>query len=215
MKQALPHLLFFPIISILLLGTTYQSNKAEEFIQRSIHYTISLQDFEARFSYQYLNLSGRQTFSKGFIRFKKNKYILITDDSHIYFNHEDSWVYFPKYNQYMEIEGDIHGNKNVLSHMNSAFSAKATREYKGLENVGKLSCHKISINKIQGDFGYKQAYLWLSPKTLFPVRATFYDTGGGETTYQFSQLRPNVGISDKEFEFQPGRYPGAEKISND
>ncbi|MCB0835060.1 MAG: outer membrane lipoprotein carrier protein LolA [Bacteroidetes bacterium] len=214
MKQTTLHLLFFLFFIVFLLSATSQSNKAEELIQQSIQYTLSLSDFEATFNYQHLSLSRKQVESKGKIRFKNRKYVIYTEDSHIYFNNQSYWVYFPKYNQYMNYDNNPSQTKSVFSHMNSAFTETGTREYQGLENTKGIQAHKISIRPTSKTADFKHAYLWLHTKTLFPIKAVFINKNGSEIIYQFTNFRPNQGISDAEFDFQHARYPGSQKIED-
>ena len=83
----------------------------------------------------------------------------------------------------------------------------------GLHQTEGIQSHKISI-KPTSKASFKQAYVWLNTKTLFPIKAVFIDKGGNETIYKFTNFQPNQGISDSEFNFRQARYPGAQKIED-
>jgi outer membrane lipoprotein-sorting protein len=209
MKQLAFFLTFALAVPSFSLFAAGPDDKAAQILQASQAKLESLKDFSANFRYSIASTSGSQKAATkaGKIRYKKGMYAILLDDQEVYCDKVTQWVYLKKNNEVSIMNNDPQESVTVES-LFKLYKANGKSRYDGTETVHGVSCHKIYLALSDRSIEYNQAYLWINTKTQMLEKATLIDRRQTSTTYEFSEIKTNLGLADGDFRFQPSKYAG-------
>ncbi|MEO0468508.1 MAG: outer membrane lipoprotein carrier protein LolA [Bacteroidota bacterium] len=199
----------FPLVLLLSFAlTSFAQDKAKNIIAASQKKLESLSDFSAKITYGLENIKmPNPVVRKGEIKYKGGKFVILLADQHIYCDGQKQWTYLPEDNEvsivpYYPDEGfDIESIFKV-------YEASAEPRYEGVETANEIKCDKIFLAVKDPSLDYNRATLWVSQKDKFLVKAVLTDRKQTSTTYGFSDIKVNQGLSTSNFQFDPSKHPG-------
>lgn len=186
-----------------------QDIQAARVMKESKQMLENLQDFAAKFSYVIDNpqMPRKAIPRSGTIRYKQGKYAILMDDQEVYCDLETQWIYLKEDAEVTVMHYDPEEGVTLES-IFSIYEASARARYEGTEVVHGITCDKIYLDIQDHSMDYNQAYVWINPKTLLLEKVALIDRKQTTTTYEFTNLRTNVGLRDQDFRFDASRHPG-------
>lgn len=202
----------FPLfIAILMVSSGFYTveDPAEKILQDSKVKFESLKDFSASFQFSIQNINTRRdAFTKsGQIKYKKGKYFIGLDNEEIYFNGETQWVYLTddKEVNIMTYDSDDAPSIELIFEIYSATNVKP--RYDGEEKINGNVCHKIYIASTDKSVEYNQVKLWINKSTKLLEKMVLLDRNQTTTTYLFSNIETDTGMSDNDFQLEIAKLP--------
>ena len=188
-----------------------QDEKAKRILDDSKAVFESLKDFSATFSYSLSNATMKSAEVKKFgkIKYKKGMYFIQFGDQEIYCDLESQWIYLSESNEVNIIAYDPEESVSIES-IFSVYSDGVQTRYDGQETLQGHQCHKIFLASTDRGQDYNQAYLWINARTKILEKATLIDRRQTRTTYEFSKIKTNTGLTSAAFVFNPKGHPGVD-----
>ncbi|MEM7374359.1 MAG: outer membrane lipoprotein carrier protein LolA [Bacteroidota bacterium] len=205
-----PTLLVILCASFFLVGFSIQG-EGDRILGEAISYVIKLDDFEADFLYEFQAPNRRNHKKSGKILAKDQgaRYSILLDEQEVYMDGQTLWVYLPSHNEVMVLPGDG-DTENVMESIFKLFMFKESSEYLGKDLVNGHECDKIFVRlKNSPDVNYQKAYVWIGqlPRPRMIEKITFLDEGQRTTSYIFTKIQPNRGLTLERFRFNSNNYP--------
>ena len=195
--------ILFPLFLAIFLvssGFSIAQDRADQILKDSKTKFESLKDFSASFSISIQNINTRRAaFTKsGQIKYKKGKYFIGLEGEEIYFDGETQWVYLTKEKEVniMTYDRDDAPSIELIFEI---YSTAAKPRYDGEESVNGNSCHRIFIASTDRSVEYNQVRLWVNKSTHLLEKMVLLDRNQTTTTYLFSDIKTNMGLSDGIF----------------
>lgn len=202
----------FPLfIAILMVSSGFYTveDPAVKILQDSKVKFESLKDFSASFQFSIQNINTRRdVFTKsGKIKYKKGKYFIGLDNEEIYFNGETQWVYLTddKEVNIMTYDSDDAPSIELIFEIYSTTNVKP--RYDGEEKINGNTCHMIYIASTDKSVEYNQVKLWINKSTKLLEKMVLLDRNQTTTTYLFSNIKVNTGMSDGDFQLEIAKLP--------
>ncbi len=202
----------FPLfIAILMVSSGFYTveDPAVKILQDSKVKFESLKDFSASFQFSIQNINTRRdVFTKaGKIKYKKGKYFIGLDNEEIYFNGETQWVYLTddKEVNIMTYDSDDAPSIELIFEIYSTTNVKP--RYDGEEKINGNACHMIYIASTDKSVEYNQVKLWINKSTKLLEKMVLLDRNQTTTTYLFSNIKVNTGMSDDDFQLEVAKLP--------
>lgn len=188
--------------------TTEADEKASKILQESKSKLESLQDFSAKFEFVISNpkITTQPRPRTGDLKYKKGKFAIELDDQQIYCDGVTLWVFLPDDNEVNIMNYDPDEEFTVES-IFEIYKASARSRYDGEEKIHNNPCHKIYLAIQDEDLDYNQAYVWINQKTKMLEKVSLIDRKQTTTTYEFIDIRTNLGLSDGTFKFDKLKHP--------
>ena len=188
-----------------------QDDKAKQILDDSKAVFESLKDFSASFSYSLSNATMKSAEVKkvGKIKYKKGMYFIQFGDQEIYCDLQSQWIYLSDANEVNIIAYDPEESVSIES-IFSVYSDGVQTRYDGTETLQGHPCHKIFLASRDRNLDYNQAYLWINTRTKILEKASLIDRRQTRTTYEFSKIKTNTGLSQSAFVFNPSVHPGVD-----
>ncbi|MFN0201676.1 MAG: LolA family protein [Bacteroidia bacterium] len=189
--------------------TVQGDEKAIKILNASKSKFETMGDFTASFKYSLAGAtqSAAKATKQGKIKYKKGKFRITLPDQEMFCNKKKIWVYMKSDN---EVNVSHYGGGDAGIDIEAIFKSYqngAKAAYSGQENINGMACHRIDLASTNKKLDYNQAKLWINTKTNFLEKVTLVDRRQTQTTYEFSNVKMNNGLSDKEFEFNAAAYP--------
>ena len=197
------------MMSLLLMGFTGGDEKAEKVLKGSKHKMEMLKDFSADIQYE-INSPKTRSISKNLkVKYKKeNKYVILMDDQEIYCDGQKLWLFIPQDQEVTILNYNPEDELMSLQTILGVYEANSSSRYDGLEKVHGVSCHKIFLAVKDPTLDYNQAFVWINTRTQLLEKVSLIDRKQTQTTYEFSNIKTNTGMSDADFKFELTKYPG-------
>ena len=202
-------------VAMLLLLSGFQTldEKSEKILKESRAKMESLKDFSADLRYEIKNKSTRlNPISKsGKVKYKKgNKYVLSMADQEIYCDGETLWLYLPDDQEVTILNYDPNEEGMSMESILSVYQASASSRYEGSEVVHGKKCHKIYLAVKDPSLEYNQAQIWINMTSKMLEKVSLIDRKQTVTTYEFSSISTNRGLSDDAFRFNIKAHEGVD-----
>ncbi|MEL6670982.1 MAG: outer membrane lipoprotein carrier protein LolA [Bacteroidota bacterium] len=199
------------LVAAVLTGFSVTDEKAEQILKSSKAKIESLKDFSAKVKYEVSSPTMRNSFVKeGSFKYKQgNKFVVALSDEEYYCDGKTLWHYIPADAEVFEQEFDPEEGGS-LEAIFDVYQANTEARYVGMESVHKVPCHKIFLVVKDPSLEYNQAYIWVNTKTKLLEKVVQIDRKQTKTTYEFSGIRANTGLSDTDFRFNPKAHPGVQ-----
>ncbi|MDX2285006.1 MAG: outer membrane lipoprotein carrier protein LolA [Bacteroidia bacterium] len=199
------------LLSVLLFTSAVFSafapqDQAPQILQESKAKLQSIADLSSTFRYEISNPGMRAVAKQGEIRYKKGKYAIRMEDQEIFCDLQNLWVFLKQDNEVNVMRYDPNESMN-MDNIFRIYETGSKPRYDGEAVVHGVACHKIYLALTDPGMEYNQAYLWVNKTTKLPEKITLINRKQTSTTYEFTSLRTNVGLSDTEFRFDQSKYP--------
>ncbi|TAE52561.1 MAG: outer membrane lipoprotein carrier protein LolA [Bacteroidetes bacterium] len=189
-------------------GSYGPDDKASQILQQSQTKMESLKDFSSSFTYSIAAPGSTKTATQsGRIKYKKGMYAIFLQDQEIYCDKVTQWAYIRSANEVNVMNNDPKESLSV-ENIFRIYRANGKPRYDGEEALHGATCHKVYIAITDPAFEYNQAYLWINKTTQLLEKAVLTDRRQNNTTYEFSEIRINLGLPDTDFRFQAAKHPG-------
>jgi outer membrane lipoprotein carrier protein len=208
----------FFLLTAFSLSTGFKSKDdgAAQIIKESKAKFESLADFSANFKFSINNprLSNQPKPKEGWMRYKRDKsqFVLAFNDQEIYCDGVTQWVFLPDEGEYgevtiMDYDPEMGENAEAIFKI---YEGSAQPELQGQEKIHNVSCYKILLNIDNDEVDYNQAYVWINKSTKLLEKADLIDRKKTTTTYELMNIKTNLGLSDKDFQFDKSKHPGVD-----
>lgn len=204
MKNVINHGLLCVAVLLLLSGFQTLDDKSEKILNESKSKMESLKDFTANLRYEIQNKSTRLApiAKTGKVKYKKgNMYVLSMADQEIYCDGETLWLYLPDDQEVTILTYDPSEEGMSLESILGVYQANASSRYDGEEVVHGKKCHRIFLGVKDPNLEYNQAYIWINMSSKMLEKVSLIDRKQTVTTYEFSGISTNKGLSDDAFRF--------------
>ena len=209
MKNVIKHGLIWSVMLMLLSGFQILDEKSEKILNESKAKMEALKDFSANLKYEIKNKSTRlaPVARTGKVKYKKgNKYVLSMADQEIYCDGETLWLYLPEDKEVTILNYDPSEEGMSLESILGVYQASASSRYEGTEVVHGKKCHKIYLAVKDQSLEYNQANVWINVSSKMLEKVSLIDRKQTVTTYEFSSISTNRGLSDKDFQFDINKH---------
>ncbi|GAB4414669.1 MAG: hypothetical protein OHK0039_22690 [Bacteroidia bacterium] len=195
---------------VFLSGFAVLQTSSDRILEESKVALKALKDFSADFTYEISNPGMKNPVAKkGTLKYKKGKYVVKLDDQEIFCDLETMWIYLKDDNEVNIMEYDPQEGMDIEAVFN-LYESNATSRYDGEQKVHGIDCHRIYLAMKDPKLEYNQAYLWINKSNKFLEKISLINRNQTTATYEFVNVRTNVGFEDKVFQFQPSEHAGVQ-----
>mgnify|MGYP006269278903 CR=1 FL=1 len=213
MRRFALSLLIFPVLALLQMGFVAPQDDADAILQASKAKLQAVQDFSADFIIELANPAmDNPVTQEGSFKYKSGMYTLKLDGQEIYCDKNKTWVYISEVNEVEVSDYNPEDAQNIES-IFQLYETNADARYDGVEKVGGTNCDKVFLAIKGGDLDYNQAYLYIERGSKLPRKVMLIDRRQTRTTYVFSDMKTNQGLSPAAFRFNEQEYPGVDVIN--
>lgn len=169
--------------------------------------------YQSEFIYSLINdVENIQEDFEGTITVKGDKFILDLDEQKIYNDGVTVWTYLPDVNEvnidnYNPVENEITPSK-----IYTAYKKGYKYIYLGDEEVNGESAAVIDLIPDDKNSQFFKIKLLISNEDNSLLGWTIFDKSGNKYKYAITNYTPDVKVQDKDFQFNPKKYPGVEVI---
>ncbi|MDX1908029.1 MAG: outer membrane lipoprotein carrier protein LolA [Bacteroidia bacterium] len=200
------------VLSVLLMsGFLFVAFTAQEdvnlLIQDSRTRSESITDFIATFTYEVAQPTTRPSTQTGVLRYKKGMYAVSFPDQEIFCDQQNIWTYLKAENQVNIASYDPRLGVSVES-IFYLFQPKYNPRFDGETEVHGIPCYKVYVSLNDPGLEYVHAYIWINKNTRLLEKVSLINRRQLVTSYEFTNLQPNQGLSDGAFRFDLSRYKG-------
>ncbi len=194
--------------ALLVIGQTRDA-AAEKLLKDLSAKTSSYQSVRADFSYTMENArAGINEEKKGTLLLSGDRYNMDAAGQKVICNGKTIWTYFREANevQINEVAGNeesLTPNKLLTSYTQN-YKSKMTRlknQPPGSESV------ELTPNKPKN---FIRAVLTIDKAKMQILSFSIHEKNGNVFTYRITRFQPNVPVTDADFNFDPGKFPGVE-----
>ncbi len=211
---------FFTFLTLTLLGLlssgfVASALDADAILKASKAKIQAAKDFSADFTIQMNNPAmNRPVTQTGSFMYKDGMYTLKLDGQEVYCDKNKTWVYLEEVNE-VEVSDYQPDETETIESIFKLYETNSQPRYDGIENVNGAACDKIFLAVKSKDLDYNQAFLYIDQKTKLPRKVTLIDRRQTRTSYIFSKMKTNQGLTAASFQFNPKSYPGVSVIELD
>ncbi len=205
--------IFVFLFSILISAVVFsQGKKAEAIIDKITTKTQSYESVEVQFTFTYTDPSNGEDISEaGTLIISGDKYILDIEGQKVICDGETMWTYIEdawevQINTIEEDDESITPSK-LLTSYNEEYKARLEKEY---ETDG-VNYQRIELKPEEGKKWVKLDLIVDADKQQIS-EITIHDKNGGKINYKIDKFTPDVGVTDKDFTFNPDDYPEVEIV---
>lgn len=194
--------------------TAQDSNKIlDELSTKAQGYSTIYAEYESRLLDE---AAGLDITQKGSIKVSGEKYNLDLADYVIINDGETFWTYEKTSNEaYIDYAEDMADDSFSPGEMFTIWEQDFKNEYKGLSTVGGKSCHQINLYPNDPTSKpYHTIQLHVDKAKMEVVKIVVKGREGNDMIYTVKAFKPNVAVTEADFQFSTSKYPGAEIIDN-
>lgn len=186
----------------------------DEFSKKSKSYTSMKIDFQ-------ITVDDKQTKSKeiisGNMLLKGPKYLIKTDQAHIYCDSKNNWSYLPEVNEVSisKVDPNATSEDLFLSNPGNIFNVlKKDYKYRYLEQktISGRSCHIIDLFPNDLQTSYSRIRLIIDAQNYQPVTAVTFGKSGIIYEMKVLKFTANAVIVDTSFTFDAKKHPGVQVV---
>jgi outer membrane lipoprotein-sorting protein len=208
MKKYLLSLTF--LISIFALCMPSMAQDASAILKESNARFAMLQDFSSDMVYNIKNpISPNVNISRiGKFIYSKGKYEVKMPDQEIYTDGKSLWIYLIGDNELSIMDYDLEELESISQLYLLSKDQENNARYEGLEVVGGRPLDQIYLPLSNPEQEYSQARFWINPSTKLIEKIVLVDRRQTVTTYEFSNIRMNQGLTESTFVFDVKNFQG-------
>lgn len=166
-----------------------------------INHGRSMRDFQADFVYKLQSPDGTHLQKNGRILYMDHKYAIFFQNQEIYIDGETQWIYSPETNEVFITKYEV-GGANVMELLFQLFAFKISVSYLGEETMRNKVHDKLNIVVADHpNITYHQAYAWVGRRPRMFNKVTFIDRRRNTTTFEFVDIKTNLGFELSDFQF--------------
>ncbi len=198
------------LVGIFVTLTAFRpAEDAMQILQESKAKLESLQDLSAQFSYEISNPAMRAVRKDGTVKYRDGMFVVKLEDMHVYCDGITQWFYLPEMNEVTVQDYDSEDEFSMES-IFSVYQAATRARYDGTDQIHGSACHKIFLAVNDPALDYHQAHVWVNTSTKLLEKVALVDRKQTKTTYEFSDIEVNQGLSGSVFRFNSGEHPGVD-----
>lgn len=204
------------LLSSFILFSSFSSDTdiSSQILEESREALAAVDDLFAEFTYQIENPGMQKPIAKtGELKYKQGKYNIKLPGQRIFCDTETVWIYLEEDQEVNILPYDPEEDGGVSPEsVFDIYQTSAKTKYEGLEEVHGNSCHKVFLAISDPDLEYNRAYIWVNKKTKLLEKLSVINRNQTMTTYEFSQIKTNVGFSDGDFQLDVKQLPSGVEV---
>ena len=194
----------FFLQSAVLFSVAQNAPQAEKILKSSKAKFDALTDFTANFTYSLSNPNLKKAIMKnGELKIKKSKYKILFAEEEFYCDGKKVWVFLKPENEVTISDFDPDESMSV-ERVYKIYDGKSKTRYEGTEG----STHKITVFITDDKSEIFKAEIWIGKQSELLEKGILFGKNGSEYKYDLKNMKTNVGLTDSEFVFEPGKHPG-------
>jgi outer membrane lipoprotein carrier protein len=205
--------IFIFLFSMLVPAFVFsQGKKAETIIEEITKKTQSYESVEVQFTFTYGDPNtGDDISEQGTLIISGDKYILDIEGQKVICDGETMWTYIEdawevQINTIEEDDESITPSK-LLTSYNEEYKARLEKEYQ----TDGVNFQRIELKPEEGKKWIKLDLIINADEQQIS-EITIHDKNGGMINYKIDKFTPDIGVTDKDFTFNPDDYPDVEIV---
>lgn len=204
------------LITLLITSAQAQSDpEAAKLLKKAQAKFNSLKDVSVGFK---KSLEGGITGKKaagfaGTMKLKKDKYRIELSDQLIICNGKTLWHYLKTENEVTVSNYDAKDGFSPDKVFKISQNDMKAR-YDGADNLAGVATEKVSMFPNNKATDYFRIEVWFEAQKHFPRKMKIFNRNGSVITYELTDFKTDANITEEQFTFNAGAYPGVELIDN-
>ena len=192
----------------------YRDPKAKAILDQVSAKFRSYTSATAGFTYNIANKAGKVLSNKkGTVVLKGDKYNISFDGNKIISDGNTVWNYDPSAKEVTvsnanKSESTITPQKLFSDFYNKDFNYVLDKDF----TFGGKTAHKVIMTPVDKKKSFERVYLGIDKATKNIVTILVVEKSGNRYSYNISNFKPNVSVSDAQFAFNQASYPGVEVV---